>query len=213
MLRKILNTVVAACLAVAGASIASRASNIPLFSGSLVPQCEESSQTVSCLNYLIGEINVGVAGWYASQPGPIASAATTNLQNLASLTIPTGTLANSTQSLRLTCSGITASNTHTKAVGLYVGTTVVSTANFAASGAPWRLDLLVTLAQASPPTSSVYSGLANAGSTAVTPQVLTVGQNTTDSYGGALTAGCETLQGTASASDVTLENFLIEKVQ
>jgi hypothetical protein len=206
MLRKILAGLSALVLAAAlfAAPIA-RSANLPYFSG---PNCAEASQLQACLNQLIQTLNPGVAGLVLSIPGPTASTATTAEQTFVSAAIPTNTLLQPGQSLRLTCAGNTASNGNTKSAKLYLGAFAVTTGNFTTSAETWKLELLVTLAAT--PTNSVGVGDGLINTTVVAP---TVTNDLTDNFAAALTAKCTGTQGSASASDMTQDVFLIEQVK
>ena len=171
--------------------------------------CSEPSQSLYCYNQIIGQVN-GFLGLVAALPGPVASVATTAEQTLATTPLPPGTLTTAGQTLRLKCGGTTASNGNTKSAKLYFGTgATISTGNFTASGVAWELELIVSANGLTQPNSQ-FLGRGSESTTTVAP---VAGQNTTDNLSNAVTAKCTVTQGTASAADLTLEDFIIEQVK
>ena len=204
-MRKLLSALVAVTFS---AGIAA-AAFIPLLSGSAQLACQEPSQSAYCANQLIQTMN-SYLGLVAVLPGPIASTATTAEQTLATTSLPPNTLSVPGQTLRLKCGGATAANGNTKSAKLYFGTGAsISTGNFTASAAAWELELIVTDAAITQP-NSVYVGRGTESTTVVAP---VAGNNVTDNLTTAITAKCTVTQGTASAADLTLEDFVIEQVK
>jgi hypothetical protein len=172
--------------------------------------CSEPSQSLYCYNQIIGTVN-GYLGLVAALPGPIASTATTGEQTLATTPLPPGLLSVAGQTLRLRCGGTTASNGNTKSAKLYFGTgATISTGNFSTSGAAWELELLVTAGTTIATANSVYIGRGTQNTTVVAP---VSGNNLTDNLSNAVTAKCTVTQGSASAADMTLEDFIIEQIK
>lgn len=178
------------------------AASLPNFTG---PQ--DPSQLNATLNTLNQNIRTGVNGLVAVYTSTVNSAATTNEQTLASASIPANTLSSAGQSLRLRCDG--RFNTgHAGVVTLYYGTSSVATVSAQQTGNAFNLNLLVTYDASA--TASKYSGGGVVGTTVV---AAVASPNTTDNMASALTAKCTTTQGTASASDVSLMNFIVEQVK
>lgn len=170
---------------------------------------QDPSQLNASLNALLTNINAGVNGIIANLSTTVASTATTVEQNLASVSIPASTLTKSGQSVKARCSGLLAANTHTSTIKLYYGTSSVSTAATPGTGNPYfNLELLVAYDASA--TAGKYVGTGQIGSTMV---AVVATSNTTDNMASALTAKCTTTQGTASASDTLLMNFLVEQVK
>ena len=221
MLRKITIAALAVFLTTA-AWVSLRASNIPLFSNSTNPtyaSCEESSQTINCVNSLINSINSGVYGYYASVIGP-ATNTTQTLQTLGSVTIPTSTISVPGQGFHARCYGISSSDIITKTINLSFGGFSVSTGPFGATSATnaWELELFVTAATA---TNTVGMGRGSYQGTVATTSTVAVGAVTVtpvatndlvDNLASPIVVKCQALEGSSVAS-TTMENLYIEKVQ
>lgn len=204
-MRKLLSVLTSVLMVVGITFGASWAANVPLQTNAAF---NEPSQILSTVNSVLQVINTNVSGVVAVQVGPINSTATTAEQTLATFTIPAGTLASPGQSLRLMCSGGSGSNTNQKTMHLYYGTTEISSAAFSTSAETWNLQLFVTNAGTQP--NSVATGYGFTNTTAVAPIAT---NNLTDNLSTALVAKCTVTQGTASASDITLYDFVAEQVK
>ena len=177
---------------------------IPYLSG---PQ--DPSQLLSTINTLINSIKAGVNGIIAVYNVTTNSAGTTNEQTLASAVIPGNTLIQNGQGVQLRCSGTFANTSHAStSVKLYYGTSSVTSVGATTAGQGWDLALLVTYGAS--PTDSKYVGNGSVSTTVVAPNV---GDNTTDDLRTNLTAKCTATQGTASANDTVLQNFIVEQVK
>ena len=221
MLRKITIAALAVFLTTA-AWVSLRASNIPLFSPTTNPTyaaCEEASQTINCLNALIGQINSGVYGYYASVIGPVQTT-TQTLQTLGSVTIPTSTISVPGQGFHARCYGNTSSDILTKTINLSFGGFTVSTGAFGATSATnaWELELFVTAATA---TNTVGMGRGSYQGTVATTSTVAVGAVTVtpvatndlvDNLASPIIVKCAAQEGAGVAS-ATMENMYIEKVQ
>jgi hypothetical protein len=179
------------------------AANIPYWSSIIDPGNLQGS-----VNGLIQSINSSVGGLVASQVGPIASTATTSEQTLASASIAGGTIGSPGQTLDLRCAGGTPANGDTKAAKLYFGNFSISTGNFTTSGASWELELVVSNGGTQPNVVGFGRGTQN---TTVVAPVST--DETADNLSGAVTAKCTVTQGSATAGDMTLEDFVVQSVK
>lgn len=193
-MRKVLATVAAVVMA---GGIA-WASHIPFYTGPM-----EAGNLVGILNNLIGQINSST-GFVAAQPGPVNSTATTSEQTFATTVLPGGTLSLPGQTLVIRCAGKTATNGNTKTANLYFGSFEYSTAAMSTSGESWELELTVTAVSSG--ANSVIYGRGSSGSVVVAPVAT---NNTTDNLAAGITAKCTGTQGSASAADMTMENFVI----
>jgi len=199
-MKKLLSTVAAIFMA---GGIA-YATNVPLITGPV-----DVGAMPSVLNNLIQSINSNVGGLVGVQVGPINSTATTAEQTLASFSVPANTIGTPGQTLELYCGGLTGSNTNNKTAHLYYGTTELSTGTMSTSAETWYLQMLVTNASKTQP-NSVATGFGMTNTTGVAPIAT---NNTTDDLTTALTAKCTVTQGTSSASDTTLETFIVRTVK
>ena len=201
---KVLRGVLTTLAAVVMAGVLAYASNIPLMTGPISPDNQ-----LAHFNNLINQINADTAGLSQFIPGPIQSTATTNEQTLATTSVPAGQIASSGQGLDILCSGTTAANTNTKTVHLYFGSVEYSTAAMSTSAESWYLELIVN-ANATPASNAVYMGRGLTNTTAV---AAVAGVDSSDPWNAAITVKCTVAQGTASASDTTLEQFLIQQIK
>jgi hypothetical protein len=216
MLRKFYLAAVAAFL-ITAAAVSLRAATIPLFSNSTTPTyaaCEESSQTVSCINALINAINSGVAGYYASAFGPVAAQATSTEQTFASISIPTSTLVSNGQSLRARCYGTSATNASAKTIKLYFGSNVLIAPVFTTSAGNWELEILAT---ALVPTNQILTIATNTmqvgRGTFATSVVSPVATNDlVDSLAAPIVVKCTYITD-ATAAELTMEDLYIEQVK
>lgn len=189
-----------------------KAGTIPLLSGAAALNCQEPSQTVACANNFVNQLN-SYFGLSAVQVGPINSTATTNEQILSQTPIAPGTLIATGQSLKIHCGGTTGADTNTKTVKLYFGAASITTPAMTTSGINWEMELLVTLA-ATPNTVILGRGSIGGGLGSFAALVTPIATNDTfDNLSAAVTAKCTTTQGTASANDTVLEDFMIELVK
>jgi|SRR5580693_9192782 hypothetical protein len=215
-MRKILSI----AAAVLGAAIIARAANVPFVTGPLDP-----GNAVGNANQLIQNINTYAPGIVAVQPGPIADIASTVEYTFVTTTVPTGTLTAPGQALRITCSGITSSDSNTKTAKLYWGTGVsITTGAFSTGGSVWELQLLVMAATSPVTANTVYNGhsiVSSASGVAMAsggiPNVLEVGGNDTNSVDNLNTGvpvKCTGTNGaTASTADMIMEQLVIEQVK
>jgi hypothetical protein len=179
--------------------------NIPLFKE------VQPSSLVSALNSLIVNINTQTAGLNSFIAGPITSVAgLTTPQTLAQSAIPAGIFSTAGQSLRITCGGTSGANNDAKTVGIKWGSVTISSASFSTSGETWQLHLLITAATNPVTANTVYIGDGTINTTVIAP---VSGNDTTDNpAANAVTASCNAATA-GTASDITLENFLVEQVK
>jgi hypothetical protein len=181
------------------------ATNIPLYTGPIQP-----ANLQAALNDLISKINFDTPGLSQFIPGPIASTATTAEQTLATTSIPAGQILSSGQGLDILCSGITQADSNSKTVHLYFGSGIeYSTAAMSTSGENWYLELIIN-ANATPASNAVFLGR---GLTSTTAVAATSGVDVSDPWNAAITVKCTVTQGNASASEVQLEQFLIQQIK
>lgn len=205
---KFLNKANAALTAVVLSGVIALGANIPFYT-QLQP-----ADTLAAFNALINNINTQVSGFIVSVPGPVAAAATTNAQTLASAVIPAGQLKITGQSLRIYCNGYTAANAHNKSITVafgsqnVVGSPTESTGTFAGSASSWELEMIVTYVATQ---QATWFGRGSQATTVVAP---TASNDTNDIFATQnLTASCSTTQGNASAGDVNLATFLVEQIK
>jgi hypothetical protein len=199
-MKKLLSTVAAICFAGAVAY----AANLPPVSG---PQ--DPSQINSTVNSALQEVAAGVNGLVAVAPATVTSIATTVEQTLAQQTIPGGTLSLAGQSLRLRCAGILNTAFGQAAVGVFYGTSVVSSALTPINtGASFDIQLLVTYNASS--TSAKYIGT---GTVNASPIAVIATANTTDNMAANQIAKCNTIQTQSQTAGVTLMNFFVEQLK
>lgn len=170
----------------------------------------EPSQIIAIINTLIQQLNANGTGVVASQTGPTTSIATTVVQTFATTPIPSGTLNQPGQTLRLKCWGSTPANTDTKWVGLTFGSTTVTSGAFTQSAAPWSLDLTITSVTTT--ANYVAQGQGLVGTTIATNSTFSR-QVTSDNLGVANTASCTGQQGTSIAADILMLGFTVEQVK
>lgn len=174
-----------------------------------VTGAQDPSQLNAIINNLINSIQSGVNGFVGGIVGTVASSATTAEQTLASVTIPANTLSKQGQSLRVRCSGYFSGAQHAStSAKVYFGTSSFSTGNVTTGSQSYDIDLLVTYNAGA--TSAVQVGRGTQGSTAI---AVVATANTTDDMTTNLVAKCTATQGTASASDVVNQNFIIEQIK
>lgn len=196
MLKRI---VTVACIVI-GASAAAWAGNISLLSG---PQ--PAGDLVSIFNNFIRTVNssfgrIGVGTTAAS------TGANTNETTLQQYTLPGGTLANAGDSVRVSCWGVTATNSNNKTMKLYFGSSSIATPTAATSNKGWRLTMTVMRRTAT--TQAVdSSGLVD--TTPVTP----ANSDGAETLSGAVLIKCTGTNGTASSGDITAQGLLVEAIR
>ena len=168
--------------------------------------CSEPSQSLYCYNQIIGTVN-SYLGLVAAQPGAVNGAALTSEQTLATTTLPGGTLGAAGQSLIIRCNGTTSSAGHNNTAKLYFGQYSFSSGTMSTASASWELELLIT---ATSTTASVGNGRGTFSTTVIAP---TVTVDSVDVLTGGIVAKCTGTQGTASAADIVLDNFIVEQVK
>jgi hypothetical protein len=188
------------------------AANVPFVVG---PGSNEPSQTNATINALIQSLYSGMNGLIASQPGPVATTATTIAQTFATTAIPTGTLSLPGQMLHAKCWGIGSSSTNAKSVALSFGTVVtpasviVTSGNISAANAQWGIDLYIQAVTAT--ANYVALGTGQFTSTVV-PTVAK--QVTSDNLQSALIVSCSGQTPTAvETGGLTMEGFSVEQVK
>lgn len=197
-MRKVLSTITAALVAAVFAGGLSWGFGLPYYSSPF-----QAGNLLSHFNNLIQEMNSYI-GMVSAQPGPIASTATTAEQTFATTTLPGGTLSLPGQTLVIRCNGTTGADTQTKTAHLYFGGYEYSTASMSTSAESWELELTVTAVSAA--ANSVIAGRGSSATATVAP---TVTQDQTDNLANAVTVKCTGTQGTASAADMTMYNFVV----
>lgn len=195
-----LKRLLAALGAVVGATAIGVAANLSLVTG---PQ--DPSQLNATINTLISNINQSVSRIGIGASGVTASA-TTAEQTLYQYTLPAGYLANAGDSVRIGCWGTTASNGNNKTMKLYFGASSITTPTAATNNKGWRLAMTVMRTAAAVQAIDSW-GLVD--TTAVTPS----NASGSDTLANALTIKCTTTLGTASASDVVGQGFLVEGIK
>jgi hypothetical protein len=198
-MRKLLSTVSAVLMATVISGSVAWSFGLPFFSAL------QSSNVLEGLNTLISRINANY-GMVAALPGPIASTATTAEQTFATTSIPTGSFTGAGQTMIIRCAGITASDTNNKTAHLYFGGFEYSTATMSTINENWELELTVTQATATATANSVAYGRGTTGTTVVAPLAT---NDTTDNLAYGNTVKCTGTQGTASAADMTMDNFIV----
>lgn len=180
------------------------AAHIPLYPGPV-----QGGDILPLINNLVGQVN-SQTGWTNVQVGPINSTATTNEQILATSVIPGGTLNSPGQTLIERCGGSTAANSHTKTINLYFGAVEYSTPAIATVGANWELEMTIMAVTATANEviygRGSYGAIAIVGGTALAPIAT---NDTFDNLANNITVKCTVTQGTASASDTTLDDFVV----
>ena len=195
-MKKLVQTILATLAAGALAFGVASATSIPYYTAI------QPSNIVSAFNDLIARINSST-GLVASLPGPIASLGQTAEQSFASTPLPPTTLTLPGQTLIIRCAGLTGSNGNTKTAHLYFGAFEYSTAAMSTSGESWELELTVQAATTTP--NFVIYGRGTTNTTVVAP----VATNDTELMSNSPVVKCTGTQGTASAADMTMENFVI----
>ena len=175
------------------------AANISLVTGAQAP-----SQIQAYLNNLIQTLNTTVSRIGVGSIG-VASSATSGEQTLYQYTLPANLLANAGDSVRISCSGVTATNGDNKAMKLYFGAAAITTPTAGTSNKGWRLQMNVMRRTASGQAVDSW-GLVD--TTAVTPANADGGEDLT----AAITIKCTTTTA-GTASDVTGKSFLVEAVR
>ena len=198
-MRKVLSTISAALVASTIAGGVARSFGIPLISGPIQP-----ASLLEGLNYVITNAKA-YYGMVAALPGPIASTATTAEQVFATTALPTGSFNGAGQTFIIRCAGITANNAHTKAANLYFGATEITASSIGTNNS-WELEMTVTQATATATANSVIFARGTQGTTVIAPVVT---NDTFDNLSGGNTVKCTGTQGTASAADMTMEDFVI----
>jgi hypothetical protein len=198
-MRKLLSTVSAVLMATCIAGGSAWAFGLPLFTA-LQP-----SNVLEGLNTLITRIN-STYGMVAALPGPVASTATTAEQIFASTYIPTGAFNGAGQTMIIRCAGVTGADGNNKTGHLYFGAFEYSTATMSTSGESWELELTVTQATATATANSVAYGRGTTNTTVVAPVAT---NDLTDNIANGVLVKCTGTQGTASAADMTMEDFIV----
>jgi hypothetical protein len=187
------------------------AANVPFVVG---PGSNEPSQTNATINALIQSLYSGMNGLIASQPGPVATTATTIAQTFATTAIPTGTLSLPGQMLHAKCWGIGSSSANAKSAALSFGTVVtpasviVTSGNMGAS-AQWGIDLYIQAVT----TTANYVALGT-GQFASTVIPTVSKQVTSDNLQSALIVSCSGQTPTAvETGGLTMEGFSVEQVK
>jgi hypothetical protein len=198
-MRKLLSTITAALTASCIAGGVAFSFGIPLISGPIQP-----ASLLEGLNYIINNAKA-YYGMVAALPGPIASTATTAEQVFATTVIPTGSFTGPGQTLIIRCAGITANNAHTKAANLYFGAEEISATSIGTNNS-WELEMTVTQATATATANSVIFARGTQGTTVVAPVAT---NDTSDNLSTGITTKCTGTQGTASAADMTMEDFIV----
>lgn len=198
---KVLKTIKAALgiFLVAGAALAA---NIALRTGPV-----DIADTRSVINQLVIDVNNGVGGQLFSQVPTVATAAGTAEQFLSSYTLPPNYLARNGQSVRFKATFSFAANTNNRTPKIYFGTTVTKAGTVnATSGGSASYECIVSRSGAATQTSSCV------GLDGVTNVVQTFPGGTEDlTTAIAIRASCT--DGTSSASDCVLQNFIVESLQ
>jgi hypothetical protein len=197
MLKKVACTFVAL---VASASLA-LAANIPLLTG---PQ--DSSQLIASLNQVIQAVNSGVVGKLVGDTTASATTTGTSEQILKTYTLPANTVANSGDSIRVTCSGTTGATGNNKTMKLYFGASSITTPTAATNAKGWQLSYIVTRSAAA---TQSFAATGIVDTTAVTPTVAAG----TDDFTTALTIKCTGTDGTSAANDIVVNQFLVEMIK
>jgi len=188
-MRKWLSVLLSVVAAAIVSGYLARAAFIPLITGSNATNCNESSQTVACLNQqVISNIN-NYVGLQSAQVGPLGTTATTAEQTMASAVIPAGLLSTSGQSVRARCSGVSAANFDNKTITAYWGTYKYAN-TISGSSANWDVELLATI---------------------VTNAAVVIGRGSSANAGGAGIAFAPGVTMDAAASDVPTANNITVK--
>jgi hypothetical protein len=203
MIRRIFSTIASVLMATAVAGTVAWGAHVPYLTGPV-----QGGDMLGALNYLINQLNLNT-GWLGVQVGPITSTATTAEQTLAQTIIPGGTLTTPGQTLVMRCGGLTASNNHTKTINLYFGQYEYSTPAISSIGAAFELEMTITAVTAT--ANEVMFSRGSYGPPSVSGLTLApnASNDTYDNLTGNITAKCTVTQGTASASDTTLYDFVI----
>lgn len=183
---------------------------IPLWTPTTNPgqACIESSQSLYCYNQIFGIVN-SYLGLVAAQPGPVASAATSAEQVLATTTIPGGTLNTPGQELHLRCAGTSSATTDARLVRLYFGSAAISTGVFQGSAVNWELELIVQYGATAG--SIPYIGRGSYGP-AVTVSPISF-NDVSDNLANGIVAKCTGTQSMPTAGELTEEVFSIDQVK
>ncbi len=177
------------------------AANIPLISG---PQ--DSSQLIASLNQVIQAVNSGVVGKLFGDGSATATGTGTSEQILKTYTLPANTVANVGDSIRVTCSGTTGATANNKTMKLYFGASSITTPTAATNNKGWQLSYIVTRSAAA---TQSFAATGIVDTTAVTPTVVAG----TDDFTTALTLKCTGTAGTSAASDIVVNQFLVELIK
>lgn len=171
---------------------------------------QDPSQINASLNALEQQIRTGVNGIVGAFPQTTASTATTAEQTLATITVPGGTLNKAGQSLSLKCAGLNAANNHSDTINLYYGTSKYVSPAMTTTSASWEVEMIVTYSASTTSGRWFGRGSYGAGNGATGTVIAPVASsNLVDDMSTGLVAKCTTTQGTASAADVTLYDFLV----
>lgn len=197
MLKKILTGTVAVFFAAGLAA----AANLSIFSG---PQ--DPSQLLATVNQLVQNINFGVNGRLTAVVTGTLNTLTSE-QTLASYTLPANRLATTGDAVLIKCWGQFATNTDTKSVKIYFGSTGVSSVSIGSNPSNKSVVAEMLVVRAGAASQNIATTIAmdlTAGS--VNTNVLGV-----DSFAANQTIKCTGTS--ASASDFTLQGMLVQQVK
>lgn len=172
---------------------------------SLVTGAQDPSQLQATINNLIQTLNTSVSRIGVTSTA-VGTGADTSEDTLAQYTLPGGLLANAGDSVRISCWGITAANTHNKTMKLYFGSEVIATPTAATNNKGWRLEMTVMRRSATAQTVDSW-GLVD--TTPVTP----VNADGAETLASAVTIKCTGTNGTGSANDITAQGMLVEAIR
>jgi len=145
------------------------------------------------------------AGAINKETGSGATTAVVTEEDLLTYTMPANTLSATGKGVRITAAGTTASNTNTKTIRLYFGSTVVvsNDVTTAPNGAGWKLNALVLRNAAG--TQEVIAD----GTVGSAPQTTTY-TGTSEDPTGTITIKISGQNGVATANDITAQILLVE---
>lgn len=161
----------------------------------------------SIINQLVLDVNAGVGGQLFSQVPTVPTGVGTAEQFLAAYNLPAGYLARNGQSVRFKATFSFAANTNNRTPKIYFGASVTKTGTVnATSGGSASYECIVSRSGAATQTSSCV------GLDGVTNVVQTFPAGTEDLTAAvAIRASCT--DGTSSAADCVLQNFIVESLQ
>lgn len=172
-----------------------------------VTGAQDPSQLNATINGVINQYNATSGGLLFSNPTPVPTGTGTAEQFLSTYNLPASYLTRVGQTIRIRATFSYAANTNNRTPKIYFGTTVTKTGTVnATSGGSGALECIVTKSGSSTQNATCI------GLDGVTNVVQTfIAGTETDTAAIAIRASCT--DGTSSAADCTLNNFIVESLR